>query len=89
MANITITIPDDKLNNVIEAFATQYDYKEKIIDVNGNEINNPVSKVQFAKNIVNSFIKEVFISAQVKNLNIQRQQIIQTANEDVSNITTN
>lgn len=88
MTKITIDIPDNKVQGVIDAFALAYGYQGKIQDGNGNEIDNPVTKAQFARNIINSFIKEVYVSAQVKGLDAQRQQTIVAASADVAGINT-
>jgi len=87
MANITITIPDAKLNAIVEAFATQYNYQDQITEDGMNYIPNPVSKAQFARNVINSFIKEVYVAAQVKELDATRVQTINTATAAVSDIT--
>ena len=88
MATFTITIPDDKVAAVIDAFASQYHYTTKIEDANGAMIDNPTSKAQFAKNVVNSFIKQVYIGAQIKALDATKQTTIATAETYMNDITT-
>jgi len=89
MASFTITIPDGKVQAVIDAFAKQYNYQETIPDPNdpNKQIPNPVNKGQFAKNILLSFIKEVYIAAQVKDLEVTRQATIATAKANVDDVT--
>lgn len=76
----TITIPDDKVSAVVNAFATQYRYQVNIDDGEGGTIPNPVSKAQFAKNIIRSFVREVYVGAQIKAIEATRLQIIEDAN---------
>ena len=62
MADITISIPTPLVSRVVDAFAGQYGYKTTIPNPqnpNAPEIPNPVSKSQFATNVVKSFVKEV------------------------------
>ena len=89
MASFTITVPDGKVQAVIDAFAKQYNYQETIPHPNdpNEQIPNPVSKGQFAKNILLSFVKEVYIVAQVKDLEATRQATITTAKAAVDDVT--
>jgi hypothetical protein len=87
MADITITIPNDKLDIVVDAFADQYNYQETIGDEDGNQIPNPTSKNQFAKNIIKSFVKQVYVAKKVKELDATRQTTVDNAETDVSGVT--
>lgn len=87
MANITIVIPDDKVTAVVDAFCTQYNYKETITGIDGEPLPNPTTKAQFAKNVIRSFIKEVYISASVKPLEDTRKTTIETAKTEIENVT--
>ena len=68
MAEIKITIPNDKVQRVLAAFTEQYNYPENVPDPRLPPgpgvpmIPNPVSKPQFAKNIIKSFVKEVTVN---------------------------
>ncbi len=84
---ITINIPDDKKDAVVDAFAIQYKYPKKTQDEDGNEIINPVSKGQFALNIINSFIKEVYVASKISPLEDQRKTIIETATTEIEGVT--
>ena len=89
MANFTIVIPDDKVAAVVQAFATQYGYQENIDDPAnpGTQIPNPINKAAFAKNIIRSFVREVYIGAQVKEIEATRQATIDTASADLDTVT--
>ena len=84
---ITITIPDEKKNEVIDAFATQYNYPTKVQNEEGVEIDNPITKGQFALNIVNSFIKEVYVAGQLKPLEEEKAIARDTAIQEIDVIT--
>ena len=88
MATFTINIPNDKITALLDAFAMQYNYQEQIETETGEMVPNPVSKAQFAKNIVTSFIKEVYIAGQVKSLEEQRIAAINTAKTDIATVET-
>ncbi len=83
---ISINIPDDKKVAVVNAFATQYKYQASTTDEEGVETQNPVSKGQFALNIIKTFIKEVYISSQVQPLQDQRKTLIEKAKTDIDGV---
>lgn len=87
--DITITIPTDKKDAVIDAFALQYKYQEEVDDGKGEGglMPNPVTKGQFALNIMRSFVKEVYVAAQVKPIQEQTKTIAQQASEEMDVIT--
>ena len=91
MAQFTISIPDDKVALVKNSFAIQYNRPDEIDDPDNPDvmIPNPVSKVQFAKNIIRSFIREVVRAAQVRTIEVQRQQIIVDADANTELIEVN
>ena len=88
MVDFTITIPNDKVDSVVDAFAVQYKYQDTITapENAGEQIANPISKVLFAKNILKTFVKEVYVAAQVKELEVNRKAIIESATADVSGV---
>ena len=88
MAKITITIPDDKINAVTNAFCDMFGYQEKIQQEDGTEIDNPISKAQFAKGKINDYIKEVFINSRVNAIDAQKTAIRETAVADTVGIIT-
>jgi len=57
--DITLTIPDDKAAQVVDSFCKAYKYQDKIRQADGLLIDNPVTKGQFTKNILISFVKEI------------------------------
>jgi hypothetical protein len=83
----TITIPDDKLNFILDSFASVYNYSSTILDENGDETSNPESKEVFAKKTILAFIKEVHESAKTKLVETTRNSLIEEANNDTINIT--
>lgn len=85
MAQFVITIPDDKVTAVVNAFAKQYSYQD-MIEQGGVQIPNPETKPKFAKRMILQFIKEVYIAAQTKTIDEQRPVVIVTATEEVQNI---
>lgn len=85
---VTINIPDDKKDGVIEAFASAYNYRETIgEDVKGEPIPNPQSKGQFAKGQVLKFIKNVFVANQSEGAETTRKQLIEVAEADMEGLT--
>ena len=90
MAQFTIVVPDDKVNGLVNAFAKQYSYQDKISDPETGElIDNPMSKASFAKNIIKQFVKEVYVAAQVKELEATRVATVQQANTDIAGVDVN
>ena len=57
MAQLTLTIPNDKVDIVLESIATRFGYIEDI-GTPDNPIPNPVSKVEFARRVLIRFIKD-------------------------------
>lgn len=92
---IELNIPDDKKDAIIEAFSLLYKYPEEVpnpeympTDPESEEIiENPTSKLQFAKNIIKNFIQEVYVSAQVKPIEESKASVIQIATEEANTIT--
>lgn len=88
---ITITIPEARKTEVINAFAKQYKYQTQIQDPEDETgttmIDNPVSKAQFALNIVKTFIKEVYIGSKVGAVKDTIQAAAVTANTEIDGVT--
>jgi hypothetical protein len=65
MATITITIPDDKMPRVEDAFVAQFNYQETVpgpLDENGaptSYIPNPETKNQFMRRQIRDYFKSV------------------------------
>jgi len=95
MATFTITIPDDKVQDVLDAFANQYNYQEQVPnpdydpDVPASEetVPNPISKASFAKGTVRAFVKNVYIAYKATEIDEQRAEAIETANSDIDTVT--
>lgn len=83
MAQITLTIPNNKIDDILNAFANNFNYQEFIIDQNGATIPNPVTKAEFAKSVLIDFIKDVYKSNKIR---IDSQSVISTANNDSGNL---
>lgn len=69
MATISITIPDEHLQRVIDAITGHYGYTDTIPDPGdpeGPEIANPETKGEFTKRQVAEFIKNNVISWEAK-----------------------
>jgi hypothetical protein len=88
MVQFTINIPQERVADLLDAFAVQYNYQAEIDDPNNPDvmIPNPVSKAQFAKNTIKTYIKEVYIAGKLKEIENTRQQIIAQSNQEISTI---
>lgn len=77
-----LNLSDENVNS----FASVYKYKETIEDESGKIVQNPVSKEQFAKNILRSFAQEVHIEAQVKPIEELKKETTITATAESETI---
>ena len=84
-----IEIPDNRVDEIIDGFAVQYGYQQKVKDTEGEEIDNPVTKAQFARNIIVSFIKEVYVASKIRDIETIRQKTIATAAEELKDVKAN
>lgn len=66
MASINITIPDDKIDSVVDAMCEYFGYQTSIVDDEGGAIPNPETKNQFAKKQLKQFIKKVYRKNEVR-----------------------
>jgi hypothetical protein len=64
MAQITVNIPNDKISDVVEAFATGY----------GWTTGSGVTKAQFAKQVVADFVKRTYQNYVVENAATQARE---------------
>ena len=86
MADLTFTIPDEYLGDVIEAMAFNYGYQDNVIDENGSIIPNPQTKVQFAKTTIRNIIRNAYIMyKEHEGVVSLKQSIIDTATSNASN----
>lgn len=91
MATFTITIPTDKVTKTVDAFCSVYGY-QPTINVNGEDVPNPETKVNFSKRMVNEFVKNTYINYQLKiateALETQKRATITQAETEAGVITT-
>jgi hypothetical protein len=61
MGQFTINYPDEKLQDILDAFATAYEYKENIDDPEnpGQTIPNPETKAQHAKRQLTIYVRSI------------------------------
>lgn len=61
MATVSITIPNNEVERIENAFAAAYGYQETIQDVNNPEVltPNPTTKTQFTRQQIIRYIKNV------------------------------
>ena len=67
MAKLTITIPDNIKDRVLDALCYSNSYKDEVENVNGEMVPNPVSKVQFAKDLLKTYIKMQVVGYEAQN----------------------
>lgn len=58
MAIFSVEIADSDVDRVINAVCTNYNYKDKILTDNNEEITNPESKPVFANRMVRKFLSD-------------------------------
>ena len=56
MATITLTIPDDKVAVVLDAFAWRYGYQAMVAGEDGEPVQNPETKEAFAKRMLRAYL---------------------------------
>ena len=74
MAQLGITIADSLQQRIIDGVCGQYGYKP-FIEQNGEQVPNPITKPQFCKNIIRSFLKEVVTAYELNKTLEQTKQI--------------
>jgi len=73
----------------VEALCSNYSYQEKTTDKDGEEIDNPESKVAFAKRQLVVFLKDNIKAYRMNQFNEGRDTIRTSAEEEVEGLTTN
>lgn len=81
-AEIKITIPDHRLGDIQNTFASTYNYQTTI---NGEP--NPETKEEFMHRMIKVYIKNVYVSHHVTPIQATRQSLINTANSNFTGIT--
>ena len=59
MAQISITIPDDRLQRVLDGFASAMKYPDLVPGADGMPIPNPETKQQFFRRMLLEYIRTV------------------------------
>lgn len=88
MAQFTIDIPQEKVTDLVDAFAIQYKYQESVEDPSNPDemIPNPISKVQFAKDTIKAFVKETYVAGKLKAIETTRQEMVENAAADIEGV---
>lgn len=60
MANISFTIPDDKLDEILDAFCIQEGYDEMIL-IDDVLVPNPESKLLFTRKTLKKILKSAYV----------------------------
>lgn len=80
MAEVKITIPDDKVARVRDAICGQFGYAEEL----PGGTPNPVSKNQFVKNVIKAFIKDAVIKYEAaKAADLAKKAAIAAADSEI------
>jgi hypothetical protein len=96
MATIQLTIPDDKLDLVIDTFCTAGNYQDEILDPDWNDpadgtphpvITNPQSKAAFARAQLYKYIRARVVQQRAAELEEGTRQELATIRDDISVIT--
>ena len=61
MATITLNIPADKIQLIIDSFCNTQGYQEEIEGEGGEMIPNPETKAQFSKRMVIKYVKGIVL----------------------------
>ena len=85
-ASFTLTVPNDVVGDVVQAFCTLYGYQETITDAEGVEVPNPETKAAFAKRMIRTYVKEVYKAYKVQQFETGRQRVITDAESDVGGV---
>ena len=56
--NLTITVPDDKAQEILTDFVTFHGYQVQVEDGEGNLIDNPLTKVQYMKRQIIRYLRD-------------------------------
>jgi len=61
---LTIEIPDSVKNRVINSVCECNAYQDTVRDAQGNEVSNPQTKAQFAKQVIINYLKQCVRSSE-------------------------
>lgn len=62
MATITITIPDNQVARVLDAFAARYGWPATVVNAQNQQVANPETKAQFARQRVADYVRGVTVA---------------------------
>ncbi len=85
-ASFTLNIPNSISGDVVDAFCSLYNYPTTV-EVDGEQVANPESKVAFAKRMIREYVKNVYKAYKVQELETQRQGILDTADQAIGGVT--
>lgn len=83
MAQITLNIPNNKIDLILSAITETYNYSEFITDENGDLIPNPISKAEFSKGVLINYIKDIVKGYKIRT---DSQSVLDNANTDSNNL---
>jgi predicted SAM-dependent methyltransferase len=63
MANITFSLPDDKIDAIVDAFSTQEGYQDMIWE-NDALVPNPETRIQFTRKVLRQIMKNAYVNHQ-------------------------
>ncbi len=85
MATISLTIPDAIAVRVLDAMAYGNGYTDTVTDMNGDPLPNPITKMQFAKNVLKGWIKSNVVAYEsVKAAENAREVAIEAATAEIT-----
>lgn len=89
MAKMTLTIPDEIVQDVVDAFCGSYKYQPEVegeekVDGETVMILNPESKVAFSKRMIREYVKAIYTSYQANQYEAGRQAVVDAAETDVA-----
>jgi hypothetical protein len=84
MATLSITVPDAIVQRVLNGAAYYNGYQDQVQDGNGNLVPNPMTKVQFVKNIIKTYIKNCVTAYEATHAaEVARQAATDSAQADI------
>lgn len=82
-----ITIPQNKEQDIINAFSSVYQYPETVLDKDNKRITNPETKEQFTKKQIIKFIKDTYKKYKVDTVMYNtRKQVNSDADVDMQDL---
>lgn len=85
MADFTVTVPTDMVDDLLNGFARRFNYEENIYNELGEQIPNPQTKAQFAKMQLFRWMRGIYIEEKEAATVVARAAVINTATTDFDN----